>query len=80
MTLWNYGDILDAVDAFVPPQRIALIHADHVVTMARLFAAHEQLRPGAARDRTPVPATRLRSICVIARSTARVSRPRSRPV
>ncbi|HTK97840.1 MAG TPA: acyl-CoA synthetase [Pseudomonadales bacterium] len=30
-TGWNYGDILDAVDATVDPSRIALIHADHVV-------------------------------------------------
>ena len=31
MTGWNYGDILDAVDAIVPPERVALIHADQVV-------------------------------------------------
>jgi 3-oxocholest-4-en-26-oate---CoA ligase len=28
---WNYGDILDAVDALVPPDRAALVHADRVV-------------------------------------------------
>jgi 3-oxocholest-4-en-26-oate---CoA ligase len=31
MTAWNYGDILDAVDAFVPGDRIALIHGDRMV-------------------------------------------------
>ncbi len=31
MTGWNYGDILDAVGAIVPSERIALIHGDHVV-------------------------------------------------
>jgi len=30
MTAWNYGDILDAVDCAVPPDRIALIHGDRV--------------------------------------------------
>jgi fatty-acyl-CoA synthase len=30
MRPWNYGDILDAVDAAVPPDRIALIHGDRV--------------------------------------------------
>jgi 3-oxocholest-4-en-26-oate---CoA ligase len=28
---WNYGDILDAVDALVPPDRIALVHAQRIV-------------------------------------------------
>jgi len=32
MAGWNYGDILDAVDAIVPAQRIALIHGDHAVS------------------------------------------------
>ncbi len=27
---WNYGDILDAIDRIVPPDRIALVHGDHV--------------------------------------------------
>jgi acyl-CoA synthetase (AMP-forming)/AMP-acid ligase II len=29
---WNYGDILDAVDALVPPDRAALVHAERVLT------------------------------------------------
>ena len=29
---WNYGDILDAVDALVPPDRAALVHAERIVT------------------------------------------------
>lgn len=32
MTQWNYGDILDAVDAVVPADRPALIHGDRVIT------------------------------------------------
>ena len=32
MTAWNYGDILDAVETIVPPERSALIHGEHVVT------------------------------------------------
>ena len=31
MTSWNYGDILDGVDAIVPADRIALIHGERVV-------------------------------------------------
>jgi 3-oxocholest-4-en-26-oate---CoA ligase len=30
MQTWNYGDILDAIDATVPPDRLALIHGDRV--------------------------------------------------
>lgn len=29
---WNYGDILEAVDAIVPSQRPALIHADRMIS------------------------------------------------
>ncbi len=31
MFAWNYGDILDAVDAIAPPDRIALIHGDRQI-------------------------------------------------
>jgi 3-oxocholest-4-en-26-oate---CoA ligase len=31
MQAWNYGDILDAIDATVAPDRIALIHGDQVI-------------------------------------------------
>jgi fatty-acyl-CoA synthase len=31
---WNYGDILDAVDAYVPPERPALIHGDRTIDWA----------------------------------------------
>jgi 3-oxocholest-4-en-26-oate---CoA ligase len=29
---WNYGDILDAVEAQVPPERLALAHGDREIT------------------------------------------------
>ncbi|MFU8817710.1 MAG: AMP-binding protein, partial [Pseudomonadales bacterium] len=29
---WNYGDILDAIDAAVPATRLALAHGDREIT------------------------------------------------
>ncbi len=29
---WNYGDIQDAVDAVVPPDRLALVHGEQQIT------------------------------------------------
>jgi 3-oxocholest-4-en-26-oate---CoA ligase len=43
---WNYGDILDAVDSLVPPDRIALAHADRVVYWRDFSARTNNLAKG----------------------------------
>ena len=55
---WNYGDILDAVDATVDPARPALIHADRVVQW-RDFTRRTNNLARALRDRGAQPGDKI---------------------
>ena len=33
---WNFGDLIEAVEAVVPPERVALAHGDQVIDWAGL--------------------------------------------
>ena len=55
---WNYGDILDAVDAMVDPARPALIHADRVVQW-RDFTRRTNNLARALRDRGAQPGDKI---------------------
>jgi acyl-CoA synthetase (AMP-forming)/AMP-acid ligase II len=55
---WNYGDILDAVDATVDPARPALIHTDRVVQW-RDFTRRTNNLARALRDRGAQPGDKI---------------------
>ncbi|MFB3104744.1 MAG: acyl-CoA synthetase, partial [Pseudomonadales bacterium] len=55
---WNYGDILDAVDAITPADRPALIHGDRVVDW-RTFTTHSNNLARALLDNGAEPGDKI---------------------
>jgi acyl-CoA synthetase (AMP-forming)/AMP-acid ligase II len=75
MQQWNYGDMLEAIEPLLPPDRPAYVHGERVISWGEAARRSNNVAR-ALLARGPRPATRSRSTCAIGRSTARRWPPR----